>query len=372
MGEKNSVDRATTDLRTRNRPSVWLCSFLPESTGAGVERFASMISAAVLRTGRMATIVNIGCIGSSQKIARRFRYYAAWRVGRYVSRHAMPDDIVICSNFFSWNAPKKRSIVVFHGTDVGRASRTKSDLGIARSLAVKTIGPFLEKRTARGRLAIAVSESAKEEVETHYGLKVQAVIPNGVDLRLFSPAGNKADLRRKLGLPQDKFLVLFVGTTDPRKGLGWILEHLLPEFGENIHLVVRSDLANPPSNTTVVRRLDFEELADLYRACDALLFPTEYEGCSFVLVEALACGLPPVTSSAGGGRDLKAVPELSPYVIEGRNPSDYLNRIRQLAGSHKEWARVSSSARAYAEKNCSVQQFESAYIRIIEQLENKN
>jgi len=289
----------------------------------------------------------------------------AWKIGREVTRLARPLDVVICNNFFSWNAPKGRSLVVYHGTDKGRAIKNRKNMSLLRSLIVRTIGSYLEKRTGQGRFVIAVSNSAKEEVESYYGLKVQRVIPNAVDLSLFSPGSDRAGLRAKLGLPEDKFLILFVGTRDPRKGVGWILSELKPRLGKNQHLVLRTDIPDPPDDVTVLSRMPIDRLADLYRACDVLLFPTSYEGCSFSLVEALASGLPVITSPAGSGRDLKEIEALKPYIIDENDAERYIDRLSRLQSSKEEWAKASVAARKFAEDHHGLSEFEREYLEII-------
>ena len=331
-----------------------------------MERFAVLLRNALSKSGRRAIIVDIDALGGSRKIARTFRYSSAWRIGRHINGRASPGDAVVCSNFFSWNARRDHSIVVYHGTDMGRAISTRSEMGFLRNATVRTIGTFLEKRTGRGRTGVTVSNSAKEEVEKDYGLRVDAVIPNAGRLDMFRPADKKRELRERFGLPKDKFLMLFVGTPDPRKGLGWIFEELVPRFNAGQHLVVRSDTTLTSKSGTVVGRLPLDQLADLYRACDVFLFPTLYEGYSFTLVEALACGLPAVTSPAGGGRDLLDVPELRAFIISRKDPDAYMKCLERLQSSKEEYAQASSAARAYAEKNCSIPHFEKAYVELIE------
>jgi glycosyltransferase involved in cell wall biosynthesis len=357
--------RDSSSVKGPRAPTVWICSYLPHSSGAGVERFVDMISDMVRRSGRTPKILDLSSVMPSESRLRKIRYLVAWKIGREVSRRAGPSDIVVCNNFFSWNAPRKRSMVVYHGTDRGRSIKNRKNMSTFRHLAVRTVGSFLEKRTGKGRFVIAVSNSAKEEVEAYYGLKVQGVIPNAVDLSLFSPAPDRARLRAEFGLPEDKFLILFVGTSDPRKGLGWIIREIGPKLGKDQHLVLRTDMTDPPAGVTLLKRMPIERLADLYRACDVLLFPTAYEGCSFSLVEALASGLPVITSPAGSGRDLGEVDTLRPYIIDGNDAEKYVECLSRLQASDEEWARVSAAVRRFAEEHHGLSGFEKKYLEVI-------
>jgi glycosyltransferase involved in cell wall biosynthesis len=348
--------------------AVWICSYLPSSRGAGVERFVEMMANIAKKAGFHPKVIDMTTVVPQTARFRKLRYYVAWRVGREVNRAAKPEDVIICNNFFSWNARRSRSMVVYHGTDKGRALKNRRNMSLLRNVAVRTIGAHLEKKTGTGRMAIAVSNSAREEVEEHYHVGVREVIPNAVDLELFSPGRKKAELRRSLGLPLDKFLILFVGTSDPRKGLAWILNELRPGLRPSQRLVLRTDGIIPSDDVTVIGRLPTRQLADLYRACDVLVFPTSYEGCSFALVEALASGLPVITSPAGSGRDLESDLLLKPYIISGNDTDKYLDSITRLESSPSEWALVSSAARTYAERHHGLADFERRYLEIIKEL----
>lgn len=333
-----------------------------------MERFVQLLSGAVARNGMVPKVVDLSDFVSETSSLRRMRYLVGWRIGRLINRNAAPGDVIVCSNFISWNARRSRSIVVYHGTDKGRSIMNRQNMSLVRRLAVGTIGSFLEKRTGKGRVVVAVSNTVKEEIEQYYGLPVREVIPNAVSLDLFSPAKDRTRLREKLGLPIDKFLILFVGTPERRKGLPWILESIVPHLREDQRLVVRSDIDNRSGKVIVVGRLPLEQLAELYSACDALLFPTSYEGCSYSLIEALASGLPVITSPAGSGRDLLDDAALKPFIIDGTDTTRYLEAINRLSTSKEGWTKVSHAARAFAEKHHGMPDFEGKYLKLIREL----
>ncbi len=361
----------TPNAKTKPKSVVWICSYLPIKTGAGVERFVMLLSNCLSATGRTCKVVDLDSAGIKSKILQASRYYVAWKIGKIVNKSASPDDIIVCNNFFSWNAKRGRSLVVYHGTEAGRVRGTHAEMGLLRHALVRTVGVQLDKRVGYGRLRVAVAEETKREIETYYDHQVTAVIPNAVDLDLFRPASpsEKEALRSRLKLPVDKFLVLFVGTKDPRKGLPWIFEKIVPKLPPSHHLVVRANVDAAPSGVTVVERLSIPDLADLYRACDVFLFPTKYEGCSFTLLEALACGLPVVTSPAGSGADLLADAALKTGIVEGFKEEEYLRLLESLRTSEAERSRVGRAARSWAESNYALPVFEKSYIGLIERIE---
>lgn len=140
------------------------------------------------------------------------------------------------------------------------------------------------------------------------------VIPFGVDDDFFAaPAEPRESIRRRLGLPSGAFTVLHVGNVAPRKNLPGVIAavHGLRAAGLDAWLLRVGDALTRDQQADVeargiadrVRALGAASESDLraaYRAADVLLFPSHYEGFGFPVLEAMACGLPVVTSGLGG------------------------------------------------------------------------
>jgi glycosyltransferase involved in cell wall biosynthesis len=127
---------------------------------------------------------------------------------------------------------------------------------------------------------------------------------NGVDAALFRPAGSgaeRAGLRRRLGLPADRVLVLFVGRLVEKKGFGLLLAAADPAY-DLVFAGDGSDLKLLDGRPGVhhLGALPPAELADVYRACDVFALPSESEGFPLTVQEAMASGLPVVTSDDPG------------------------------------------------------------------------
>lgn len=109
----------------------------------------------------------------------------------------------------------------------------------------------------------------------------------------FTPIPDKIELRKKLGLPLDKKLILSVSTSVRRKNLGTVLA-TLNTLGSDYKLV---RIGSPLGNAITFAGVSYESIAEVYNACDVLLFPSLEEGFGLPIIEAFACGLPVVASN---------------------------------------------------------------------------
>jgi glycosyltransferase involved in cell wall biosynthesis len=182
----------------------------------------------------------------------------------------------------------------------------------------------VEALCGRGAITVSVADRTAEEVRRFYRVAVDEVIPNGIDTANFSP-GDRAGAREALGLDQDRRLALFVGRVEPRKGSDVVVRGAR-QAGYEL-LIAGPDPAPGASHLGV---LDPIRLAQAYRAADCLLFPTRYEACSLAILEALASGLPVLTTSVGWmSTFLAAVPRYRALCVEPRVDS-IVSRLRSL------------------------------------------
>ncbi len=165
------------------------------------------------------------------------------------------------------------------------------------------------------------SEMVRRDVQTRYGLADEhvTVIHNGVDLERFHPrlrAGVGAEKRRELGLGTAECVLLFLGTGYARKGLDLVLQafpRVLAARPE-ARLVVagfdsaRAHFEGQAAALGIAARTRFVggTLApeQLYAAADLYVLPTRYDPFANSTLEALACGLPVITSTTNGGSEL--------------------------------------------------------------------
>jgi glycosyltransferase involved in cell wall biosynthesis len=154
-------------------------------------------------------------------------------------------------------------------------------------------------------------------------LKNIKTIPNGVDTTIFYPK-NKLASKKALNFPLDKKLILFVAefsTNNPFKG-GHILREIIQQNTDKNLIFITVGGKNEYSfenHITFPFISNREELANLYNACDVLLYPTQADNLPLVVLESMACGTPVIASRLGG------IPEIITDHKDGFLINDYKN-----------------------------------------------
>lgn len=158
------------------------------------------------------------------------------------------------------------------------------------------IGPYLRRSYACADAITTDSRFTADVLMRVVGVKAARTIPLWVDYGKFSPAqdGFKPDTR---------FRVLFVGNASRRKGADVVplLGHRLgTDFEIRCTSGLRTDRrGDDGDNITLLGRLTEAQLIQEYRACDAVLVPSRYEGFGYTALEAMACGKPVVGFRCG-------------------------------------------------------------------------
>jgi len=203
---------------------------------------------------------------------------------------------------------------------------------------------------------IANSRQVRDEIIRLYGVDPARlrVIVNGLDRQRFHPLdpGAAAALRQRLGAPENGAVVLFAGSGFERKGLTYLLQAFgsLRDKASHLWVVGKGHIAvyrRAAERLGVADRVRFwgpvTETAPFYQAATVLALPTLYDPCSNVVLEALACGTPAVTTAANGAAEFITpgangailarpddVPALSQalaaFLAQGRDP-----QVRQAA-----------------------------------------
>jgi glycosyltransferase involved in cell wall biosynthesis len=296
----------------------------------GVERMCVLLGGILEEQGWRVTIVE------PERTATRweFRLGASYRaVSRSASRaaRAQRPDLLITNGLLGVGYDRQIPRVhVYHGTMVG-ATRALGGVLPWRERMRRIFGAgAVEALSARGATVVCVSESAASEVRRFYRVHDTQVIVNGIDTAVFSPRP-RLQARQRMGLASDRRYALFVGRMDHGKGA----ELLLPATrSAGLELLIAGSGEAPGAINLGV--LSSEALADAYAAADCVLFPSLYEACSFVVLEALACRVPLITTRVGWMPTLlEAVPEYRRLCVEP-TLGDIVDRLRQLPDLEQE------------------------------------
>ncbi len=198
-----------------------------------------------------------------------------------------------------------------------RKDRVKSFPLVRRLLDKFVNGPIirrLEKRLLASGTVLSLSEHTAHVLSNLAGLHFEKIIlPVGVDSDVFVPKAG-ALVRGRIG---------FAGRfNDPRKNIGLLLEAVarMRVMGHDVHAVLMGDSLEPPMSSRVAALglqshiifksgLSRQEMRDWLQTLDIFMLPSHQEGLCIAALEAMACGVPVVSTRCGGPEE---------FVIPGR------------------------------------------------------
>lgn len=176
------------------------------------------------------------------------------------------------------------------------------------------------------------------------------IIPNAIDSKLFKKI-DKTACRKKLGLPINAFIVAFVGWFVERKGANRVSKAISTiAGGDAIYSVFIGDGDAKPlcDNILFKGRLLHEEIPEYLNASDIFVLPTLQEGCCNAVIEAMACGLPIISSNLPFNWDV--LDENNSILIDPQNIMEIATAISDLRDNKKKRSRLAAGALKTAER----------------------
>jgi D-inositol-3-phosphate glycosyltransferase len=244
-------------------------------------------------------------------------------------------------------------IQMFHtlGEMKNRVARTPEERESARRIEVEGhVMRFADR-------LVAATPLEKGQMSWLYGADADkiSVVPAGVDLRLFRPIP-RAEAKKRIGIPPDRRMILFVGRIQPLKGIDTLIRamkrviHKYPDFGESLWLTI---IGGDPDPDSELEQMEFERLKQLraelgigelvtflgaksqdtlvyyYSAAEMVVMPSHYESFGMVALEAMACGTPVIGSDVGG-LSISIEDGFNGYLVPGQDPDALADKIALL------------------------------------------
>jgi UDP-glucose:(heptosyl)LPS alpha-1,3-glucosyltransferase len=205
----------------------------------------------------------------------------------------------------------------------------------------------------RLRAVICNSRMVREEIRAHFGVPEDKlhVIHNGVDLEAFHPRlrSERAAVRARLGIADDAMVYLFVGSGFERKGLPQLL-HALARL-ETVELIVVGQdkrtgaMQRLAARLGLSRRVHFtgaqDDVKPWYGAADCFVLPSLYDPFPNAALEAMAAGLPVITSTQCGAAEF-IEPGHSGAVCDALDAAGLLHCLQSINAPEK--ARIMGEA----------------------------
>lgn len=288
----------------------------------GIAQYNRHLLHALCRDARVGTIVVLprlvpdatgpvpGKIEFTTSSAGGWLRYAVALLRRLIGRESF--DMVICGHInllplaalaaLRYRAPL---VLVVYGVEVWQRPRRRINNWLLRSVDA----------------ICSISATTRDRMQSWYPrmLPPTVLLPNAFDPQVFQPGPKPEFLVRRYGLAQRPTLLIFgrMSPTERLKGFDETLEatsDLLLRIPDLMVILAGDGLDRPrleqkAASLGIEKHVIFtglvpeHEKADLYRLADVFILPSQQEGFGFVLIEAMACGIPSIGSRADGSRE---------------------------------------------------------------------
>ena len=177
---------------------------------------------------------------------------------------------------------------------------------------------------------ICVSTKNKDE-SIEKGLTIPEkcrVIPNAINPSVFKKM-DKQECRRKLGIDADKYISITVGAFTHRKGTLRV-SSAIDKISDDVYSIFIGHGPDVPNckNILFCGRIDNKDLPIYLNAADVFVLPTLHEGCCNAIIEALACGLPVISSNLSFNWDI--LDNTNSILIDPNDVDRIANAIKSL------------------------------------------
>lgn len=299
------------------------------------------------------TVVNLG---RRLPISLVHLLYFDTQCRNYLGRHPM-DVVFGMDRNFCYQTHYRAG----NGVHAAYLQRRKKDSSLWKKYSIAT-NPLhhlilaMEKRTfEHPDLEVLFTNSfmVAKEIQEHYPLvdpKKICAVHNGVEWKeLEHPfqegLAKRVEVLAELGLHQDCFQFLFIGNEYGRKGLRLLLWALSLLKEKNFELSVVGKERDQEAYIAYAKELGLDkqvrffgavkDAKPFYAAADCLVVPSLYDPFANVTVEALAFGVPVISSSSNGGSEVLASPEMGVIFNDLESPDELAVCLAKAMGNPK-------------------------------------
>ena len=213
---------------------------------------------------------------------------------------------------------------------------------------------FLKLIVRNAAKVIALTEHMRRAVRKQYN-RDALVIPNGVDVTKFAGLSREAT-RTELKIKESEQVVIFVGSLIPVKGMKYLVEAMniikqeclkarllvVGDGEERQNLEELTNKLNLVECVTFVGRVVNERVPEYLVVSDLFVLPSLSEGFPLVVLEAMAAGLPIITTNVRGLPEIVKDGE-NGFVVEPQNPRQLVEKISLLLSNNELRQKISAN-----------------------------
>lgn len=210
--------------------------------------------------------------------------------------------------------------------------------------------------------ALVVPSTAMLQVLIDYGVKApMTILPTGLDMQVFEP-GDGAAFREKFGIPAERPMTLYVGRVAFEKNIGFLLD-VTEKLRRSVPDILFLIAGEGPAEKSLRARVNQRGLQDnvrfvgylsrngdlqaCYKAADVFTFASRTETQGLVLIEAMACGTPVVSTAVLGTKDIMGKGQGG--LVAEESVRDFASKVEQLLTDKALHAGKVKEALAYAQ-----------------------